>query len=110
LQSREERLGRGRRLQHAFFEHFFGRNRFPIEPPVGFLVRLHHGAVQRNASKQPARSRIGQDLGRHRGVGCGSGGASLGAGRGRGITTDRELVRKQVVDTLAIHDQHDNIG
>ena len=85
------------------------RQRLAVERFVRIFVPANRRAGQAHARKQPARSRVAEDLRAHLDVGRRFGRAANRTGGDRSVRAHLELVRHQVLEPAAVHHDQDDV-
>ena len=88
----------------------FGVIAFPYRSTLSSGIGPDHAAGQVDSGKQPLRSRVREDLGRHLRIGCGARIAADGPGGGRRFDPERDLVAQQLLHALAVHHQQHQVN
>src|ERR1022692_5238071 len=99
----QKSIRRGRRI-HLARQCRFERHHMSVKLSRSVLVLLYDRAVQTHAGKNTAGAGIGENLGPHLPVGIAFGMSSHGARRHRGIRTQRELARQQMLHAIVVHE------
>ena len=92
VQVGDQLLGGRGHGRSTFEDNVLGREAFAVYLFVGPIVGSHGRARERDAGKESARPRVGQDFGPHGDVRRSLRRASLGAGGGRGIGSELHLL------------------
>src|SRR5206468_3381521 len=107
LHELEGRLGN---RQIALFHKFSNVHLPAVKVLIRFLIGAQDGALQRNAGKGTAGSRINKNLRPHGGSRIGGCVPAFWPGSSGSVNAQRDLLSQKVLQTIGCHEQHHDIG